>query len=125
MHRVWILTGSLAGFASVAGGAFGAHALRTRLAPELLTTFETGARYAGIHALALLAVGLLAERGASRALQVAGVGFSLGILLFTGSLWALALSGIRGLGAITPFGGVSLLVGWLALGLAARRWPGA
>lgn len=124
MHRTWIIAGCLAGFASVAGGAFGAHALADRLEPDLLQTFQTGARYAMLHASALLATGLLAALpGPSRrALLVAGIAFCLGLLLFTGSLWTLALTGQRWLGAITPLGGLSFLVGWTALGTSVIGW---
>ena len=116
----WIL-GCVAAFVGVAAGAFGAHALRSRLAPDLLAVFETGARYQMYHALALLGVALLASRGAaSGALSAAGWLVVAGIVLFSGSLYALALSGVRVLGAITPLGGVCFLAGWLALAWAGR-----
>ncbi|MCK6506105.1 DUF423 domain-containing protein [Myxococcota bacterium] len=116
--RTWFLSGSLVGFVSVAGGAFGAHALEGRIDPELLETFHTGTRYAMLHAPALLVTGLLSARGRSPACTVAGVAFTAGTLVFTGSLWALALSGQRWLGAITPLGGLCFLVGWLSLARA-------
>ena len=119
MARTFLLLGALSGFSSVAAGAFGAHALRQRLDEHLLAVFETGARYQMFHALALLAIGALAARGESRALAVAGWAMVAGTVLFSGSLYALALSGVRGLGAITPLGGVAFLVGWLALRWAA------
>jgi len=119
LARTFLLLGALSGFSSVAAGAFGAHALRQRLDEHLLAVFETGARYQMFHALALLAIGALAARGESRALAVAGWAMVAGTVLFSGSLYALALSGVRGLGAITPLGGVAFLVGWLALGWAA------
>lgn len=109
------------GFLSVAGGAFGAHALRELVSPERLEVFHTGTRYAMVHAVVLLVVGLLAERRASRALRFAGGAFTVGVLLFTGSLWALVLADFGALGMITPFGGLSLLAGWLSLGLGAWR----
>lgn len=123
MGRAWILLGCAIGFASVAGGAFGAHALRDHLAPDLMQTFETGTRYAMLHAVALLVAGLLADRPgvSTRALRVAGTAFSLGVLVFTGSLWTLAITGVRWLGAITPLGGLCFLAGWVALALSARR----
>ena len=118
MARTFLLLGALSGFSSVAAGAFGAHALRQRLDEKLLAVFETGARYQMFHALALLVIGALAARGESRALAVAGWAMVAGTVLFSGSLYALALSGVRGLGAITPLGGVAFLVGWLALAWA-------
>lgn len=119
MVRIWWMVGSLAGFFAVALGAFAAHGLKHRLSAELLAAFETGARYQMFHALALLAVALLSSRAASPAASVAGWAFTLGILLFSGSLYLLALSGVRWLGAITPLGGVAFLVGWVALAVAA------
>jgi uncharacterized membrane protein YgdD (TMEM256/DUF423 family) len=111
--------GALSALISVAAGAFGAHALRERLAPELLTTFETAARYQMYHALALLAVGLAAARGASPLWSWTVGLFVAGTLLFSGSLYALALTGIRWLGAITPLGGLCFLAGWAVFALAA------
>lgn len=121
MHRKLLALGALSGGIAVALGAFAAHALKARLDPLLLVTFETGARYQMYHALALLAVGCLAERASSRLLAASGALFVAGTLLFSGSLYALALTGSRGLGAVTPFGGVAFLAGWLCLGLAALR----
>lgn len=123
MLRNWLVVGSVTGFLTVAGGAFGAHALREHLSPASLAVFETGVRYAMLHTTALLVTGLVARAQPSRALQVAGTAFLLGIVLFTGSLWALAISGIKVLGAITPLGGVSFLVGWIALGVGASKAP--
>jgi uncharacterized membrane protein YgdD (TMEM256/DUF423 family) len=120
MSQTFILLGALSGFISVAAGAFGAHALRRRLAEDLLAIFETGARYEMYHALALLAVGALAARASSPALRAAGWLFVVGTVLFSGSLYALALTGVRRLGAITPLGGLAFLAGWLALAVAAR-----
>ena len=117
------MLGCLLGFTSVAGGAFGAHALESRLAPDLLEVFHTGTRYAMFHTPALLMTGLLAARGAGTSARLAGVAFTLGALLFTGSLWTLALTGQRWLGAVTPLGGLSFLVGWLALARAGWRLP--
>jgi uncharacterized membrane protein YgdD (TMEM256/DUF423 family) len=120
---IWLRLGAILGGLAVAGGAFAAHGLEKTLDERGLALLETAARYQMYHALALVAVGLLATRGAtSKALGVAGWAFFAGILLFSGSLYALALSGVRWLGAITPIGGVSFLVGWAAL--AAHR-PGA
>src|SRR5436190_8620820 len=95
--------GAVFGFLGVAAGAFGAHALRARLTPELLQVYETGARYQLIHALVLVGVALAAGRHAGTALTLAGWMFAAGIVLFSGSLYALALTGTRGWGAVTPF----------------------
>jgi uncharacterized membrane protein YgdD (TMEM256/DUF423 family) len=119
--RLWIVIGAVSAFISVAMGAFGAHALKARLTPDLLAVFETGARYQMYHALGLIAVGLLAAHRPSGLLTGAGGAMALGTLLFSGSLYALALSGVRALGAITPLGGTSFLVGWVLFALAAWR----
>jgi len=113
------LGATLAGLA-VAAGAFGAHALKQRLDPHLLEVFETGARYQMYHALALILVGLLAAHRPQAGFAAAGWAFVVGIALFSGSLYALALTGVRGLGAVTPLGGVAFLVGWGLL--AWRGW---
>jgi uncharacterized membrane protein YgdD (TMEM256/DUF423 family) len=109
------------GFLAVAAGAFGAHALKDRLAPDLLAIFETGTRYAFVHLPALLAVAWLSANKPATSVTVAGVAFTVGVLIFTGTLWTLALTGHRWLGAITPIGGLSLLVGWAALFLSTFR----
>ena len=113
--RLFLLFGAGYGLLGVALGAFGAHALRARLAPDLLAVFHTGVEYQFYHAFALLAVGVLLLVKPSPALPVAGWCFALGVLLFSGSLYALALSGTRWLGAITPLGGLLFLAGWGAL----------
>jgi len=117
----WLAIGALNGLVSVAAGAFGAHALRSRLSADLLAVVETGARYQMFHALALVAVGLLQLARPALPLDGAGASFLTGIVLFSGSLYALALTGQRALGAITPIGGVALLAGWTLLTLAAVR----
>ncbi|EAU66701.1 YwdK [Stigmatella aurantiaca DW4/3-1] len=122
--RMWIVLGAANAFLSVAAGAFGAHALKARLSQDLLAVFETGARYHMYHALGLLAVGLVAQARPSPLFTGAGWAMLAGIVLFSGSLYALALSGIRGLGAITPLGGVSFLAGWALLALGAWRQTG-
>ena len=114
------LGASMAGLA-VAAGAFGAHALRARLAPGDLLVFETGARYQMYHGLALIAAGWIAERWPGPLASAAGWCFVAGIVLFSGSLYALTLSGVRALGAITPIGGVCFLAGWACLAMAAVR----
>lgn len=119
--RLFVGLGAANAFLSVAAGAFGAHALKSRLPAELLAVFETGARYQMFHALALLAVGLLFAARPSALLAGAGWAMLAGIVLFSGSLFALALSGVRGLGAVTPVGGVAFLVGWALLAAASLR----
>jgi uncharacterized membrane protein YgdD (TMEM256/DUF423 family) len=106
---------------AVAAGAFGAHALRARLEPGDLLVFETGARYQMYHGLALIAAGLVAERWPGPLAGIAGWCFLAGIVLFSGSLYALTLTGVRGLGAITPLGGLAFLTGWGFLAVAALR----
>jgi uncharacterized membrane protein YgdD (TMEM256/DUF423 family) len=110
--------GCVSAFVAVALGAFGAHALRGRLVPDMLTVFEIGVRYQMYHALALLAVGGVAARWGGSAVA-AGWLFVAGTVLFSGSLYALAVTGQRWLGAVTPFGGAAFLVGWAALAWAA------
>ena len=121
MARLWLLLSAFAGFTGVALGAFAAHGLKQRLTPEYLAVFQTGTHYQLIHALALFGVGLLALQMPGRLVNLAGGAFALGILLFSGSLYLLTLSGIGKLGIITPFGGVAFLVGWLCLGLSAWK----
>lgn len=115
---LWIRIAAALGFLGVALGAFGAHALKARLTPDLLAIWQTGVLYHLIHALALLALGLYARAAASPSpITVPACSFLAGIALFSGSLYALALTGIRPLGAITPFGGVAFLFawGWIAI----------
>jgi uncharacterized membrane protein YgdD (TMEM256/DUF423 family) len=123
MSRTFLTLGALSGFLSVAAGAFGAHALRDRLAANYLTIFETAARYQMYHALALVAVALLMDRWPGAQLQWAGWLFVIGTVLFSGSLYALAMTGTRWLGAITPLGGVAFLAGWICLALSAPSSP--
>jgi uncharacterized membrane protein YgdD (TMEM256/DUF423 family) len=123
MERLFVVLGSLSGCLAVGLGAFAAHGLRDRLAPEALTTFEVGARYQMYHALALCAAGWATERWPGSTAGLAGWLFVAGTVLFSGSLYALSLTGHRWLGAITPFGGVAFLLGWLAL--AAAAWKAA
>lgn len=123
MERRFATLGALAGLLTVALGAFGAHALREHLGAEALGWWQTGVLYQGWHAFALLAVASLAGRGRTRVLAWAGWSFAAGIALFSGSLYALALTGQRWLGLVTPIGGLGLLSGWCALLLAVRRAP--
>jgi uncharacterized membrane protein YgdD (TMEM256/DUF423 family) len=121
MARLFLVLAALGGFTGVALGAFAAHGLKARLSPEYLAVFQTGTHYQLIHSLALLAVGLLLLHAPQRLLRASGTLFALGIALFSGSLYLLTLTGIRGLGMITPIGGLAFLAGWLCLGLAAWR----
>ena len=122
MDRNFLLVGGLAGFVGVALGAFGAHGLRSRVSPEMLAVFETGVRYHMYHAFAILIVAAaIGSIGASRLLTIAGWSFSAGIVLFSGSLYALALTGVGTLGAITPLGGLLFLLGWGCLAFAAFK----
>ncbi|AYC31118.1 DUF423 domain-containing protein [Pseudomonas cavernae] len=117
--RVFLLLAAFFGFTAVALGAFAAHGLKSQLSADYLAVFQTGVHYQMVHALALLALALLSVHLPGRALTLAGGLFVLGILLFSGSLYLLSLSGVRGLGIITPFGGLAFLGGWLSLGVAA------
>jgi uncharacterized membrane protein YgdD (TMEM256/DUF423 family) len=118
----WLGLGALNGLLGVALGAFGAHALRAQLTPELLAVWKTAVEYQMIHALALLGLGLLLRQGLAGALPQAAAGcFGLGVLLFSGSLYALCLTGVRALGVVTPLGGVLLLTGWALLLVAVLR----
>ena len=121
--KVWLLIAALNGFLAVAAGAFAAHTLQTRLDVRSLQVFETGARYQMYHALAIGLAAFAMREAATRPAQIAAAPFLAGIVLFSGSLYLLALTGVRGLGAVTPFGGVALLLGWIALGWAALRLP--
>jgi uncharacterized membrane protein YgdD (TMEM256/DUF423 family) len=119
MTRTFLFVGALAGATGVGLGAFGAHGLRGRLSPDMLAVFETGVRYQMYHALAILSVAALIGRVDSRLLPAAGWAFTAGIVLFSGSLYALALSGVSILGAITPLGGIAFLAGWACLLIAS------
>ncbi len=118
MSKILMLIAALCGFVAVAGGAFGAHALKGRLPGDLLRIFETGIHYLMFHTLALLLTGIFLHfnSGAS-SFKWAGWLFIAGMGLFSGSLFALSLTGVRALGAITPFGGIAFLAGWLLLAL--------
>ncbi len=122
MSRFLLLLAGFSGFTGVAFGAFAAHALRGRVAEPLLAVFQTGVQYQFWHTAALIGVALLLLRWPrSGAFKLAGALFSLGILLFSGSLYALALTGIGQLGVITPIGGLSFLAGWLCFGVGVWR----
>lgn len=122
--KPWLLAAAVNGFLAVAAGAFAAHGLKSRLGAEALSWFETGVRYHAYHALALLAIAWLAGSENTKGrwqLGLAGGGFLAGIALFSGSLYAMALSDLRQLGMVTPLGGLCLLAGWTGLALLALR----
>jgi uncharacterized membrane protein YgdD (TMEM256/DUF423 family) len=120
MDRTFLLLGSLLGFLGVAIGAFGAHGLRNRLTPEMLGVFETAVRYQMYHVFALLIVAAaIGQLGPARLLEFAGWSFVAGIVIFSGSLYALALTGTGVFGAITPVGGLGFLIGWACLAFFA------
>ena len=119
--KTFLMFAAIFGFLGVALGAFGAHGLRGRLSPEDLAIFETGVRYQMYHALTLLAVAWLSTRFPGTAVTAAGWLMVVGVLIFSGSLYVLVLSGLRWMGAVTPLGGLSLLAGWLALAWGVLR----
>lgn len=122
MERLFFTLASLFGGLAVALGAFGAHALKSRLDEQMLANFETGVRYHFYHALALVAVAVAIRFWQNSNLpNYAGWLFVVGILIFSGSLYVMALTGARWLGAITPIGGVAFIAGWICLALAAWR----
>jgi uncharacterized membrane protein YgdD (TMEM256/DUF423 family) len=120
MDRLFFSVGALSAMLATAAGAFGAHSLRGRLSPEYLAVFETATRYQMYHALALLAVAWAVNRWPGPLPIWAGWLFMVGTVLFSGSLFALALTGARWWGAVTPLGGVAFLAGWVSLALSAR-----
>lgn len=126
MERLFLLLAGVYGFLAVALGAFGAHGLKGFLervpdGPQRLTWWQTGAQYHLAHALALGLAAYLAARTGSAAATVAGWCFAGGVLLFSGSLYVMTLTGIRALGAVTPLGGLLMLTGWASVGVAALR----
>ncbi len=123
MDRLFVIIGALSGGIGVAAGAFGAHALRARLEPRMLEVFETGARYQMYHAVAMLAAAWIVTRWPGSLATASGWLFLAGTVLFSGSLYAMALTGVRALGAITPIGGVCFIAGWACLAFAAMRQP--
>ena len=121
MTNIWLCISGIFGFLGVGAGAFGAHALKTRLAADLLAIFETGSRYCLIHAVVLLATAIYIQQTSSVWATRSAWCFSVGITIFSGSLWILALTNTRWLGAITPIGGLFLLLGWVFLCLAGTK----
>jgi uncharacterized membrane protein YgdD (TMEM256/DUF423 family) len=121
VERFFFALGSVSAFIAVALGAFAAHGLKSRLEPALLAAFETGVRYQMYHALALLAVAWACTRWPGTAVNASGWLFVAGTVLFSGSLYALSLTGVRWLGAMTPVGGIAFLAGWLCLAWTAWK----
>jgi uncharacterized membrane protein YgdD (TMEM256/DUF423 family) len=122
MLKTFLMLGSLNAFLSVALGAFGAHALKSKLSADMLNVYQTGVQYHMIHSLGLILIALLADKlGNSSLVNVSGWALFIGIVLFSGSLYALSLSGIKVLGAITPLGGIGFLLGWILLAIAAMK----
>ena len=121
MARLFLLFAATGGFLAVVLGAFGAHALKLVLSEQALATWQTAVQYQMFHSLALLAVGIFYQSHPSKALKLSGLAFILGGLVFSGSLYALALGAAQVVGIITPFGGISFLVGWASLFIAAWR----
>jgi uncharacterized membrane protein YgdD (TMEM256/DUF423 family) len=122
--NVWLVIAAINGFVAVAAGAFGAHGLQGKLDAHSLEVFETGARYQMYHALAMGLAALAIRGNAASTAQVAAVFFLIGIALFSGSLYILALTGTRAFGIVTPFGGLAFLVGWATLAWAGTKISG-
>lgn len=121
MHRPWLMIGSLMGFLAVIAGTFAAHGLDQRLSPEMLEVFETGVRYHMYHALAILVAAVISGQSTTR-LPAAAAGFFLaGIVLFSGSLYLLAVTQARWLGMIVPIGGTAFLIGWATLAITSLK----
>lgn len=123
--KLFIIAGAINGFLAVALGAFGAHALKEKLSEKYLAIWETAVQYQMFHALALIAVGILMSSkllGPVSTLNTAGYLILAGIILFSGSLYVLSLTGVGVLGAITPIGGVAFLVGWIMIIVAAAKF---
>ncbi len=115
MTKTFLIIAALFGFLGVALGAFGAHALKDKINPQLLETFETGVRYQMYHVFALITVSWASTKWGSNLLTISGWLFVAGMVIFSGSLYILAFTGQRGWGAVTPFGGLALLAGWVLL----------
>ena len=116
--RKILLSGAIFMALAILLGAFGAHALKTSLSPEMLADYKTGVEYQFYHALGLLLIGLIGFNVQSKWLQRSAILLCIGILLFSGSLYILSITGIKMIGAITPLGGLSLVTGWIFLALA-------
>ena len=122
MARLFLVIAALLGALSVAGGAFGAHALKGQLTETALNSFETGVRYQMYHAIALLFVAALSKQNPEVGLfTTAGWCFVAGVVLFSGSLYGLSLAGVKALGPVTPLGGAAFIAGWLCLAIAGAK----
>lgn len=121
MSSPWFAAGAVAAAVGVALGAFGAHGLKSRVTADLLAVFETGVRYQMYHALALLAVGWIATRTPGPWVSASGWLFLAGIVIFSGSLYVMTLTGAKWLGAITPLGGLCFILGWLVLAVSVMK----
>lgn len=122
MYKIFLLLGSINAFLSVALGAFGAHILKSRIPANMLANYETGVQYHMAHALGLILVAILADKlGQGGLITWAGWALFIGIIFFSGSLYVMALTGVRTLGAITPIGGMAFLTGWILLAVFAFR----
>lgn len=120
LSRVFIISAAISGFLATCLGAFGAHALKSKISMDMLAVYQTGVSYQFYHSLALLLLGLLMIHYDNKYLRLSGVMFGVGILLFSGSLYLLAITGIKQLGIVTPFGGVAFLFGWLSLAIGCK-----
>lgn len=120
LSRVFIILAAISGFLATCLGAFGAHALKSKISMDMLAVYQTGVSYQFYHSLALLLLGLLMIHYDNKYLRLSGVMFGVGILLFSGSLYLLAITGIKQLGIVTPFGGVAFLLGWLSLAIGCK-----
>jgi uncharacterized membrane protein YgdD (TMEM256/DUF423 family) len=121
LSKQWVMIGSISAFFGVVFGAFGGHALKTRLSERALEIYQIGVHYHLVHALALVALGAWASQNPSIETEKVGWAFTLGIVLFSGSLYTLAITDLKFLGAVTPFGGISFLAGWLGFAYLAWR----
>ncbi len=122
MFKLFIVLGSMHAFLAVALGAFGAHALKNKLSTDMLHIFQTGVQYQMFHALGIILIAIVSDRLGGHALFTASLwSMFIGIILFSGSLYALSLSGIKILGAITPLGGVGFLLGWILVVIALLK----
>ena len=119
--KLFLSLGSISGALAVMVGAFGAHGLKAKLTTEMLAIYKTGVEYQFYHTFALLAVGLLALHFESKLLTASGWSMVSGIVIFSGSLYALSISGIRVLGAVTPIGGLFFIAGWVLLATAIQQ----
>ncbi|HEY5541848.1 MAG TPA: DUF423 domain-containing protein [Candidatus Binatia bacterium] len=115
MDRFFFTAGAIMAFLAVALGAFGAHALKNRLTPDMLDIFEVGVRYHMYHALGLFAVAWATSRWPESNVTAAGWAFIVGIIIFSGSLYILSMTGMRWFGVVTPLGGLAFLIGWAIL----------